>query len=149
MRAITIMNPWAWAILNAGKDVENRTWAFKPGQEIALHAGKSFDEYGEDFLRRQGVEPPSGYESGVILGLVTVADVHHANRCLSLTPSGRGYCSPWAMGDQYHWTLTGLHPTYSGIPCRGKQGIWTVPEDIALSVRLSAELAASNTEPAF
>ena len=27
MKALSIHQPWAWAILNAGKTVENRTWS--------------------------------------------------------------------------------------------------------------------------
>ena len=26
MKAITVMQPWAWAIFHAGKSIENRTW---------------------------------------------------------------------------------------------------------------------------
>jgi len=26
MKAITIKQPWAWAIVFAGKDIENRSW---------------------------------------------------------------------------------------------------------------------------
>jgi len=42
MKALTLKQPWAWAVAHAGKDVENRTW--KPpasviGQRIAIHAG--------------------------------------------------------------------------------------------------------------
>ena len=26
MKALTIKQPWAWAIIHAGKDIENRDW---------------------------------------------------------------------------------------------------------------------------
>ena len=32
MRVISIRQPWAWLIVNGYKDVENRTWAPKPGE---------------------------------------------------------------------------------------------------------------------
>jgi hypothetical protein len=40
--ALTLHGPWAWAVFNAGKDVENRTW--KPphvllGNQFLIHAG--------------------------------------------------------------------------------------------------------------
>lgn len=44
MHALTIIQPWAWAVAHAGKDVENRTWAPPAaliGQDIAIHAGKA------------------------------------------------------------------------------------------------------------
>ncbi len=41
--ALTVHQPWAWAICNAGRRLENRDWRPPPyiaGQIIALHAGK-------------------------------------------------------------------------------------------------------------
>ncbi len=68
MKALSIRQPWAWAILYAGKDVENRDWPDTypalhdahrlvedaieaDGGEFLIHAGKRMtkDEY-EDFL---------------------------------------------------------------------------------------------------
>lgn len=38
MRALSIRQPWAWMILNAGKDVENRSWRLHhPNARVALH----------------------------------------------------------------------------------------------------------------
>src|SRR5271166_5383927 len=49
MLALSIRQPWAWAIIHAGKDVENRSENMarraEPliGQIILIHAGKSLD----------------------------------------------------------------------------------------------------------
>lgn len=51
MRALSIRQPWAWAILHAGKRVENRAWErgpqFMVGQTFLLHAAKgcTVDEF--------------------------------------------------------------------------------------------------------
>lgn len=51
MRALSIRQPWAWAILHAGKRVENRVWKAAPrfmvGQTFLIHAaaGCTRDEY--------------------------------------------------------------------------------------------------------
>jgi len=42
MKALSIRQPWAWAILN-GKDVENRTWPTHYTGPILIHASKTFD----------------------------------------------------------------------------------------------------------
>ena len=42
MKALSIRQPWAWLIVNAYKDVENRSWRLAPqmmGQRIYVHAG--------------------------------------------------------------------------------------------------------------
>ena len=38
MKAISIQQPWAWAIIHAGMDVENRTWNTHYRGLLAIHA---------------------------------------------------------------------------------------------------------------
>jgi hypothetical protein len=42
--AISVMQPWAWLIVNRHKDIENRDWATKFRGPVAIHAGKKLDE---------------------------------------------------------------------------------------------------------
>jgi hypothetical protein len=42
MRALTVRQPWAWAIFH-GKPVENRSWATKYRGDLLIHARKQFD----------------------------------------------------------------------------------------------------------
>jgi len=51
MKALSIRQPWAWAIIHAGKDVENRTWKTKMTGEFLVHASKSFDHEGYKWIR--------------------------------------------------------------------------------------------------
>lgn len=48
--ALSLQEPWWWAILNAGKDIENRRWPFPWGvnlpQRIVIHTSKTVDERG-------------------------------------------------------------------------------------------------------
>lgn len=44
-KALSIRQPWAWAIMNAGKDIENRSWTLRnPGIHfrgpVCIHASK-------------------------------------------------------------------------------------------------------------
>lgn len=49
MKAITVRQPWAWAIIHAGKDIENRSWKTKTRGRVAIHAasGMTHAEYEE------------------------------------------------------------------------------------------------------
>lgn len=94
------------------------------------------------------VWPPS-LPSGVLLGSVLVIDCHHADECWRWNPIAPGahldperkpiagdgerpgYCSPWAESDDvYHWTLTDPQPLPEPIPMKGRQRLWTVPDDV-------------------
>jgi hypothetical protein len=98
LRALSVRQPWAWAIIHGGKDIENRghvaIWkgAMKPGRRIAIHASKGMtrDEYveGYDFMRSVGVIcPPAGaLIRGAVIGSVEVVDI--------VTKSA----SPWFFG---------------------------------------------------
>lgn len=46
MKALSIQQPWAWAILYGGKDIENRTWPTHYTGSFLVHAGKKFDHEG-------------------------------------------------------------------------------------------------------
>ena len=40
MLALSIRQPWAWLIIHAGKDIENRTWYTKVRGRVLVHAAK-------------------------------------------------------------------------------------------------------------
>ena len=46
MKAITVRQPWAWAILHGGKDVENRTRNIAGSYRgpLVIHAGLALDK---------------------------------------------------------------------------------------------------------
>jgi hypothetical protein len=95
--ALSVRQPWAWAIIHAGKDIENRSWqavnhGLKTRGRIAVHAAKGMtrDEYesAASFMASIGVACPAARElaRGGIIGSVDVVDV--------VTQSD----SPWFFG---------------------------------------------------
>lgn len=84
--ALSVRQPWAWAIIHAGKDIENRSWqavnhGLKRRGRIAIHAAKGMtrDEYEDaaDWIRRCGSTCPAPADllRGGIIGSVEVVDV--------------------------------------------------------------------------
>lgn len=82
--AISVRQPWAWAIIHAGKDIENRSrgavrWMRPLRGRRAIHAAKGMtrEEYEDarDFMASIGVTcPPAlALKRGGIIGAVTVA----------------------------------------------------------------------------
>jgi hypothetical protein len=77
MKALSIQQPWAWAILHAGKDVENRSWSTKFRGTFLIHASRTIDNYGYDFIfNRFGIVPPpkSEIDRGGIVGIAEIVD---------------------------------------------------------------------------
>lgn len=84
--AISVRQPWAWAIVHGGKDIENRIRAPAGtarliGQGVAIHAarGMTQQEYyvARDFMASIGVECPlpAGLYRGGIIGHATLGAV--------------------------------------------------------------------------
>jgi hypothetical protein len=87
MRAISVRQPYAWAIIHGGKDVENRSqraaFQFKPaiGARLLIHASKRMTaaEYAVAvaFMAKLGVRHPQreGLQFGGVIGSVFVRDI--------------------------------------------------------------------------
>ena len=84
--ALSVRQPWAWAIIHGGKDIENRSWqavnhGLKMRGEIVVHASKGMTrhEYEDaaDFMKSIGVTCPRPDEliRGGVIGRVEVVDV--------------------------------------------------------------------------
>ncbi|NQU22277.1 MAG: ASCH domain-containing protein [Candidatus Nealsonbacteria bacterium] len=126
MKAITIEQPWASAIMAGVKRVENRTWATAHRGPLAIHAGKTVDPTAEESLRAAGIDPAPFRNAprGAILGTVELVDVVRLNEQRTLP----GYADdltedPLATGP-ICWVLASPRPLAEPIPYRGQQGLW-------------------------
>jgi hypothetical protein len=94
VKALSIRQPWAWAILRAGKDVENRPERIARmaekliGQRIYIHAGLKLDESALDFM--PDVDWPDEYDVGGIVGSAEVIGITTRSK------------SPWFGGSLGH-----------------------------------------------
>ena len=106
--ALSVRQPWAWAIIHAGKDIENRSWhSVDKGNlrrgRIAIHAAKGLTqaEYASavDFMRDIGVicPPAADLMRGGIIGAVDVVDiVKESGSKWFMGPRGLVLCNPRA-----------------------------------------------------
>jgi hypothetical protein len=131
LRALTLRQPWAWAILHAGKDIENRSWTnrYVTGT-IAIHAGYGVDSL-ENLPRGAKKPRPEDLVRGAIVGVVDVVGVV------------RGRRSKWFIGP-LGWLLRNPRPLIRPIPCKGRLGLWPIPrrvrEEIARQLRVGGRV---------
>ena len=121
MRAFTVKAPWAWAIIHAGKDVENRTWSTSYRGPLAIHAsvgctGKYYT-WARGWMAAIGVDVPEldTLPRGCVIGTVELMD------CV------RDSGSRWGMPDNWHWILRDPKPCAPRF-VRGSLGLWTLAE---------------------
>ena len=130
--ALSILNPWAHAIIHLGKDIENRDWQTQVRGTVAIHAGKrKVDEeakiFAELYQRINGddfrnVPPFKGkFEFGAIIGVADIVG------CVSEHPS------PWFYG-KWGFVLENQRTLKTPIPINGKLNFWKVPFDVETEI---------------
>ncbi len=123
--ALSIMQPWAWLIVNGHKNIENRTWSTRFRGEVAIHAGKKIDRSAHADVAA-GIHPVTGERSllgieyppcfgvaihtGGIVGVATIVD------CVSRSDS------KWFVGP-FGFALTHFRPV-PFIPVKGALGFF-------------------------
>ena len=113
MKALTIRQPWAWAVIHGGKDVENRPRNCHLRGRFYVHAGLQLSDDGVDWMEQEiGIRRPREFQHGVIIGTVELYDVVQDS------------ASPWAATGSYHWLLRHPRPLARPIPARGRLGWW-------------------------
>ena len=92
---LTVRQPWASAIFNAGKDIENRVWATDYRGRLWIHSGLATARAEPDRWADQHRlwVPPEPLPRSVIIGSVDLVDIV------------RNSTSPWALPRHYHWIL--------------------------------------------
>ena len=126
MRALTIHQPYASAILAGVKRVENRRWALKRPQWLALHAGRQvWRDPGVAVLWPE-VPHRDALPLGAVLGAFEVVGVARAEELDAPDPWASG---PWC------WLIGEVIALPEPMPCRGRQGLWTVPGGVGEALR--------------
>lgn len=144
MKALSVRQPWAWAILHAGKDVENRDWGRCPGWRafrgrVLLHAsaGCTAREYQDarEFIEDREVldggpaecrvPPLVELPRGAIVGAMTITDCVHEDS---------DFDSPWFCGP-YGLLLEDVVELAKPIRCKGALGFFSVPAEVDAEIR--------------
>jgi len=122
MKALSILQPWAWLIVNGHKDIENRTWSTRFRGQVLIHAGKTYPkgDFADDldsYGRLYGGYPATREAmTGGIVGVATIVDCVRASH------------SEWFSGP-YGFVLRDARPLPLS-PLRGHLGFFDVPDDL-------------------
>lgn len=125
MKALTVKQPWAWAIIGGGKVVENRTRRTHHRGQVAVHAGLATDPFGVRWMATHvpDLVRPSVYDRGYLLGVVDLVDCHW---------SRPGCCdTPWAeqAPGVAHLVLEQPRALLYPIAALGRLGLWDLTDD--------------------
>lgn len=149
VKALTIQQPWAWAIAAGHKRIENRKVRTHHRGTIAIHAGKSeaWMREGLAFLAEQGLDlvDLQTLTYGAVIAVADLVDCVAYDPALPTDP--RLPTPEFAFGP-WCYVLANIRPLITPFPCRGQQGWFSVeiPEN---SFRLQPQGRPSDAgEPA-
>lgn len=149
MKALTLHQPWAWAVSVGLKPIENRTWAprgqLSPGDRLAIHAGLKLEAWqGRQNLATvrelavkagRGAEVPRDLEDprlvrGAVVAVATYGGVVSNQAAADLVRPGAG---EWYAGE-VGWVLRDVTQLRQPIGCRGFQGLWALDGETLFQV---------------
>jgi hypothetical protein len=130
MKALSIRPPWAWAILHAAKDIENRTWKTNIRGAIAVHSSqtmsRSYYDWAIEEIKKTApgtkVPPYAEMVRGAIVGLVDIIGCEQRTK------------SKWHIKGNYGFVLANPRVLRQPVPCNGRLSFWEVPDSIARRV---------------
>ncbi len=118
--ALSVRQPWPWAMFYAGKDVENRSWPTRYRGRVLIHASLQFDGPRDAafanctiWAREANARPPDGVYDFPLGGIVGEAEIVD---CVTQSDSR------WFEGP-YGFVLRNAKPLPFR-PCRGKLGFF-------------------------
>jgi ASCH domain len=120
MKAISVCQPWAWAIVIGFKTVENRSRPTRHRGPLAIHASKSRRYLGDDYTELlPGLPPWDELDYGALVGVVEVVD------CVPLAEVERDLFAvgPWC------WLLARAR-RIRPVPYKGQVSLFDVPDDL-------------------
>lgn len=153
MKALTIRQPWAWAIAEGHKRIETRSRRTHFRGEIAIHAAKRWDWEVEPYVFAALIQlriPPTttdaGYKAlstmrqtaGHVVATAELVD------CFEITGEEELSSTELELGDftpgRFGWKLANVRPVSPTYAATGKLGFWEWEDPRAKCVECGVEL---------
>lgn len=158
LKALTLHQPWAWAVAVGLKPIENRSWAprgqLEPGDRLAIHAGLALEPRKGAFdlatvrqlavMAGRGAEVPKTLDDpqlvrGAVVAVATYAGIiegfnHGAELDEVLGSFGlKPEAGEWYL-NTCGWVLRDVKQLAQPIGCRGFQGLWQLDGETLFQV---------------
>lgn len=125
IKCLSIRQPWADAIFEQGKDIENRSWPTKHRGMIAIHSSlKREDDLFAEYVERKNIKlNPIKKDSleGYILGVVNITD------------SVQSHSSLWFEGE--HGFVLKDPIRLTPIKMKGSLKLFDLPKDVEEKIK--------------
>lgn len=146
MQAMSVQQPWAFAIARGGKTVSNQTLPTAYRGPLLIHASMRVDLKACDspLVQSAGWDPRDPLAT--IGAVIAVADLDRV--CSAAAGGGACDCGPWSERGTHHWRLTSVRALPRPIVALGRPGLWEPKPTLVTEVTaMFAATAALNNTP--
>jgi hypothetical protein len=149
MKALTLRQPWATLLAGGEKKIETRSWTTQHRGRVAIHASKAWEQADYDLsylhvfarsLMRLGFDDPKGLPTGMIIGSGLLMDVKPTREVRGDVTMQEYSFGNYETG-RWAWLFVDLVMFKVPVPCRGMQGLWTVPPEVFPLVDMNEGIA--------
>lgn len=119
MQAISVRQPWAWAIARGHRAVSNQSLPTEHRGPVLIHAAMrvDLDSCDSPLIRAVGWDP--GDPLATLGAVIAVAEL------TEVCAGGAGCaCGPWAEAGSWHWRLSDVRPLPRPVVALGRPGLW-------------------------
>jgi len=138
VRAISVQQPWAFAIARGGKAVFNQSLPTAYRGPLLVHASMRVDLKACDspLIQAAGWNPADPLAAiGAVIATAELTDVCPGSPC---------ECGPWAEPDAYHWRLSDVRSLPRPIVALGRTDLWEPKPSLVTEVNAMVAAAAIN-----
>lgn len=157
IRGLTVKQPWAFAIAEGFKPIENRTRRTNHRGEIYLHTSKALqrgvsivrysrdaairlDELGGwanfwnalEAIPSRFAKPHPTLACSAVIATARITGCHYAG------DGCRDDCKAWGEPDRWHWEISDARALTTAVATNGALGLWVPQWDVIESVRAHA-----------
>jgi hypothetical protein len=134
MKAISLWQPLASAMILGVKKYETRSWTTNHRGQLLIHAAKKFPPAARNFamIERTLGRIPARLPFGAIIGSVNLIDIKRVEDVVQNLPAIERLYGEYLPG-WYVWLTDSFTAFNDPIPYRGQQGIFTVPDEVIQS----------------
>lgn len=117
MKALTLHQPFAWAVSTGLKRIENRGWDTRYRGPLLIHAGLKMEYEEFDRLDASGYTTPEEVHVGAYVAVVELADV--------ITEAPAWDREPFPFRGPYGFVLKHAVALEEPLDARGRLGMWS------------------------
>ena len=129
MKAISLWQPWAYAMVSGIKKNETRSWSTSYRGQLLIHAAQKFPAAAREFAMTERAlgRLPSRLPFGAIIGFVNLVDVKRTEDVVQGVSALERLYGDYSYG-RYAWITDSFKAFDEPIPYKGSQGFSNVPD---------------------